>query len=759
MKRRLRVEKAVALLLCFCTLLICTPYQEVNAKEYEEKYLTIKRVNDGQQDTYKIITDGEEVFINAAQLSELAGFDEADIVRDGDKLTSVTLVKGEEQVYNQDIIISASDNTIYSLKFGEKEFEGYLDAGDDVYLNLVDMFNYLRIKAEAIDDRLFINVPVYTMYDFMTTDYPEVLKNCVSQLDLLEPGEDLKSSGNWDAVYLACNNFDFRFLVPIWGTNKIKDEQYSKAIQTLNEEDETFYDEDTNEYFQSVLNERGLGNCLASGQDLIDTLSVGGGAMDSAEDVIKQLEGLSEADQDAFFYLWDTLNWNREDFLKATGLKTFSDHAGEISDALTMAEIAVSAYEAYERASSWSEDCLNDLDVLRNLNEDNYGENKDYVKRISKVAEQSYQASSDPENAAEEQLVSDIADLALEKAITETSVQGKVADLFVFSVNLGISVARCFGNIAEEMDKGELSYMISCLINIAVASRIDAEVKRDQLDITDLSSGTQLNDFRDSMRTAIKSNLRCWSYIYYLNSDGTWENSERGKTVKSQIDKMNVYLTLLNETEQYDYALDEYDLITYSPERIVEITEESIPINSNEFWMDFLVTGNYAQYIDEEWADSPLEYVLYDINGDGILELLIQATRDMPFFNTWLFTIDAGEAVLVNEQYGYGEYRYSTEYKAILISGDFRPSMDVTVLQTFCELTKTELVAKFVVATEHNNTESESYYFEDETERKVITQEERDKYFSEIILFEWTALDEVKKFGTDQQSSSGNDGF
>lgn len=219
---------------------------------------------------------------------------------------------------------------------------------------------------------------------------------------------------------------------------------------------------------------------------------------------------------------------------------------------------------------------------------------------------------------------------------------------------------------------------------------------------------------------------------------------------------MHVYLALLDETKQYDYALDEYDLITYSPERIVENAGESIPINSNEFWMDFLETGDYAQYVDEEWTDSPLEYVLYDINGDGILELLIQATRDMPFFNTWLFTIDAGEAVLVNEQYGYGEYRYSPEYKAILISGDFRPFMDVTVLQTFCELTKTELVTKFVVATEHNNTELESYYFEGETGRKVITQEERDKYFSEIILFEWTDLDEAGNFGTDQQSSSGN---
>ena len=65
---------------------------------------------------------------------------------------------------------------------------------------------------------------------------------------------------------------------------------------------------------------------------------------------------------------------------------------------------------------------------------------------------------------------------------------------------------------------------------------------------------------------------------------------------------MHVYLALLDETKQYDYALDEYDLITYSPERIVENAGESIPINSNEFWMDFLETGDYAQYVDEEWT-------------------------------------------------------------------------------------------------------------------------------------------------------------
>lgn len=575
MNGRCVVEKITSVILCLCmVILIGVPSLEVNAAEYEKRYLEIKRLNDGQEATYEILVNGKDVFISTGDLAGLAGFENNKIERNGELLTNVVLLD-DDQSGNHDVVISAESNTIQSPRYGTKEFDGFLDMGDAVYLNLVDMFNYLRIKAGVVGEQLLINLPVYTMYEFLTEDYPDVLRNSVSQLDLLDPDEELEDSGKWDAIYLACNNFDFRLLVPVWGPNEIKDEQYSKALQTLNEEDEIFYDDDTELYFETEMEERGLGGCLASGQELINTLSVNEGVLDDAEDVVEQLDGLSESDQDAVASLWDTLNWEREDFLKATGLKSFAEHAGEISDALTMANFAVSAYEAYERAAGWNEECLDDLNVLRNLNVENYGNYKEYIKRIQTLAEERYRESSNPEQAVTDQLVSDVADYTLEKILTETTVYGSVANLFVFAVNTGVGVARCFGNIAEEMDKGELSYMVTCLINIAAASRIDAEVKRDQLDITELNSGNQLEEFRDSMRTAIKSNLRCWSYIYYLNSDGTWENSERGKTVKSQINKMNVYLTLLNETEQYDYALDEYDLITYSPERIVEISGEN----------------------------------------------------------------------------------------------------------------------------------------------------------------------------------------
>ena len=86
-----------------------------------------------------------------------------------------------------------------------------------------------------IDNELLVNVPVYSILDFLIYDYKSVLINSVSQLDLLKEQESSFSSGFFDALSLACNNFDFKLLIPTWGTNDLKDEQYTKAIQTLNE--------------------------------------------------------------------------------------------------------------------------------------------------------------------------------------------------------------------------------------------------------------------------------------------------------------------------------------------------------------------------------------------------------------------------------------------------------------------------------------------------------------------------------------------
>lgn len=567
------LRKILVFILCL-SMIMPNTILEVQAMEYETKYLTIKRLNDGVKKTYEVVTDGKSVYIGVGDLIEVVEFDEKIIDIADNTINQIILTKEvDHHGYDQDINIFPKENKISSSWYGESEFDGCLNLEEGVYLDIVEIFNYLRVKANVESDELWINIPVYSILDFMVYDYQSVLINSVSQLDLLEAGESRLASGFFDALCLACNNFDFKLLIPGWGSNELENEQYVKAIQTLNEDNEIFYNENTSEYIKSELATRGFEGVLASGEDLVNVMSIGGSTVETVEDIIEVLENVSDKKVDAYM---DLINWNGEYFDGITEMRAWNKHAENISNTISLADIAVSAYETYVRAKSWNQECLEDLEVLRNLDVDNYVGHTECIKRIKKIAEKCYQESSNTEEAVAEQMLIDMSTLLLEKVIEETSIYGKIADYFVLAVNTGISVARCFGNVAEKMDKGELSYMVSCLINIAVASRIDAEIEYDMLDLADIHSG-EVEEFRDSMRTAIKSNLRCWSYIYYLNSDGEWENTYRGQEVKNKIDKMYTYLTLLNESAQYDYALDEYDLITYSPERIIDILKDYVP--------------------------------------------------------------------------------------------------------------------------------------------------------------------------------------
>ena len=148
------------------------------------------------------------------------------------------------------------------------------------------------------------------------------------------------------------------------------------------------------------------------------------------------------------------------------------------------------------------------------------------------------------------------------------------------------------------------------------------------------------------MKTAIKGNMRCWSYIYYLKEDGEWENSIDGGVVKNNIYSMKTYLTLLEESEKYDYALDEYDLITFNPKRLVEILKETTGKEKLELlWEDeYVALGKRLyQYDASEGApyygfdmnyveafNGVLSQYADDFNGDGQLEMITVRLEKKP---------------------------------------------------------------------------------------------------------------------------------
>lgn len=572
-------------------MIIPNTAMDVQAAEYETKFLSIRRLNDGIVETYEVKTDGENVYIGVGDLIDVVGYAEKVIDMTDGNINQIILTKKvvDRGGFDQDIKIFPKGEKIYSTWYGEDNFTGCLNLEEGVYLDIIEIFNYLRVKAEVIDNQLLVNIPVYSILDFLIYDYKSALIDSVSQLDLLKAQESSFSSGFFDALSLACNNFDFKLLIPFWGTNELKDEQYTKAIQTLNENDEVFYDDNTREYIKRELFDRGFEGVLATGEDLVNTMSIGGATIETAENIITNLDNISDDKLGSYL---DLINWNGKNYDGFITLRAWKEYVRNITDTISIADIAVSAYETYSRAESWTQECLEDLEVLRNLEIDNYGEHKEYVRRIKKVAEKCYQEKENKGEAIAEETVKDISSLLLEKVVTETSVYGQVVDYFILAVNTGVSVAKCFGNIAEEMDKAELSYMVTCLINVAVASRIDAEIEYDKLNVFNMRSG-EVTKFRNAIRTSIKSNLRCWSYIYYLNSDGEWENTYRGKDVKDKVNKMNTYLTLLDESAQYDYSLAQYNLITFSPEKIIDILMENKYKDIENAYQEFLKASEY----------------------------------------------------------------------------------------------------------------------------------------------------------------------
>ena len=73
---------------------------------------------------------------------------------------------------------------------------------------------------------------------------------------------------------------------------------------------------------------------------------------------------------------------------------------------------------------------------------------------------------------------------------------------------------------------------------------------------------------------------------------------------------------------------------------------------------------SFEDYVDE---GHEIYYVLADLNADGVSELLICADDGIDFYFTWTFVYYQGEVCLINEFYGYGQYRYSSAYNAVVV--------------------------------------------------------------------------------------------
>ena len=438
-KRIVSIILCISILLSFATY---TAYADENIS-YVKKYLSVKRVNDNYEDTVEVITDNDSVYINVESLVEIAGFENYEIKADTE-LNSVKLFK---KVPEKDTSKSFYETTfipkgkkVVSPMYGETDFYGVVYFEKNAYFDIIEICNYLRIKICVVAEQLLVNVPLYTIRDFLINDYSDLLNNTVSQLDLLEGEESLEGSSWKDALALACNNFDLKFLVPYFGSKELKNEQYEKAILTLSEDDEAFYTENTEGVLKAGLSDRGISKVLATGKDLANVLSIGGSTIEGYESALEMLENAGKIDSSECAKYMECINWNGKAYDSIIQLRALSKYGKGLSDALSIADIIVSGYETLADSKAWSEESLEDLEVLRNLDYDAYkmesssafreffrnlfniNKAKSTIKTISKMADECYDDSKNKANAVAEEVFEKSSEKILEETITKVEI-------------------------------------------------------------------------------------------------------------------------------------------------------------------------------------------------------------------------------------------------------------------------------------------------------------------------------------------------
>ena len=745
------LKKVLSILMCFVLFFSVQPNvcNCVSNDEYQIKYLFMQRLNDDLSRYYEVITDGERVYINIDDLVEIANYDSSTFTTQNGKLSKILINKknNENTSFDNSIQILPNKKIITSSWYGKNNFDGIVDFNSKIYLDIIDIFNYLRIKAEIVDGKMLVNIPVYSMLDFLIYDYQDILNNFITQMDLKTYGDGENGSNFMNTIAVAVNNFNFKFLIPVWGPMKLKKEQYIKAIQTLSEEDEAFYSPTTNGYMENQLEEKGFSKLLSSGEDLVNGMSIGGETINTYETFIDSLTNISEEQRGKYL---DLVNWNGKNYDSIMDLRVWNKYAENLSNVIDISDIFVSAYEAYTRANSWTESNLKDLEVLKNLNINNYADKKEYVNRITDAASECYESANNKAEAVVEEMFEKTLELLFEKAVGVTPV-GKVANYFVLAVNTGVSAAKTFPNISNKLDKAELSYIVTCLINVAIAAKIDANVKYEDFSLENLSSN-DIVEFRDSIRTAIKCNLRSWYYIYYLNKDGSWEYGSEGQEVKNKINMMNTYLILLNECIQYDYSLDEYNIINFSSTEIITILndskiDDSLDIDTTQTYIDFLKAQEYKSYISDWIYGEPTHYSILDIDEDGIDELIITGGDGTGFYNFTVFSYDRKSKevypipnvysdVIGNEKEGYffqnyGGLRYSPSHKALVFS-ELRTGSMYGGLSYFT-IKNQELVSDFGIWYEYDyQTNKTTYGYSELGNRIAVDEDEYQEYLNEL---------------------------
>ena len=153
-------------------------------------------------------------------------------------------------------------------------------------------------------------------------------------------------------------------------------------------------------------------------------------------------------------------------------------------------------------------------------------------------------------------------------------------------------------------------------------------------------------------------------------------------------------------------------------------------------YVDSLLIRGYDSCLQSGENEHRFEYAEYDLNSDGIPELMLHAPESSPSVFGWsmLFSNHNCNAQLVYYTYGYGYFTYSPQFEELTVPTETKPSY-IASYSEFYLINGMDPDYLFIVGSSMGEC-----FYNDGSESRTISEEELESYTADLMHFDWIAL-------------------
>ena len=168
---------------------------------------------------------------------------------------------------------------------------------------------------------------------------------------------------------------------------------------------------------------------------------------------------------------------------------------------------------------------------------------------------------------------------------------------------------------------------------------------------------------------------------------------------------------------------------------IIDSTKNEEEVFDINVYNDFILNKEYLNDLgsDLDYSDKNFSYSYFDLNKDGVQELVLYFTDDTDFTTNLFYTYDNSKIVFIDKVYHYGNITYNDDMNSIVYT-DVRPSMSYGYAYGVYQLVDNKFILNKTLVVEINNGISKYYISNNDSENTEITLEEYNKYFDKNVI-------------------------